>query len=65
LEAGTGVRYGLRYMPVVGSQVKLYYRPETEPLRVDVASRGLWEVAGALMLTGLAMMAPAIFVLLF
>ncbi len=64
LEARTGVRYGLRYMPVVGSQVKLYYRSGTEPLQVDVASRGLWEVSGVLMLTGLVMMAPAIVALL-
>lgn len=61
LEARTGVQYGLRYMPVVGTTVKLYYRPDSQPLKVDVASRGLWQVAGILMLTGLVMMAPLIF----
>ncbi|HKX11538.1 MAG TPA: DUF3592 domain-containing protein [bacterium] len=60
MEVRTGVRYGLRYMPVVGSTVKLYYRPGTEPLKFDVASRGLWHVSAALMLTGLVLMAPAI-----
>ncbi len=61
MEARTGVRYGLRYMPVVGTYVKLYYRPGTEPLKLDVASRGLWEVSAVLMLTGLLLLAPAIF----
>lgn len=60
VEVRTGVRYGLKYMPVVGSTVKLYYRPGTDPLKFDVASRGLWEVSVILMLTGLVLMAPAI-----
>ena len=64
-EVRIGTQYGLKYMPAVGSRVRVYYRPGSQPLQFEVASRGLWEVAGILMLVGLAMMAPALFGLLF
>jgi hypothetical protein len=40
--------------------VKLYYRPEEIPVKFQVASRGLWEVAGILMAFGLVLMLPAV-----
>jgi hypothetical protein len=59
-EVRTGTTYGLKYLPKVGSIVKLYYRSGTVPLKFQVASRGLWEVSAALMATGLVLMAPAV-----
>ena len=59
-EAKTGIGYGLKYMPQLHDTVKLYYRPEELPLKCQVASRGLWDVSGVLMATGLLLMLPAI-----
>ena len=57
-ELRPGIRYGLRYLPAVHSTVKIYYRPETQPLKADVANRGLWQVSAILMMTGLLLMLP-------
>ena len=58
VEYKAGIGYGLRYMPRLHSTVKLYYRPHSQPLKAQIASRGLWEVSAALMLTGLILMLP-------
>jgi|GEM_PF-2140116 len=60
VEVKTGISYGLRYMPRLHQSVKLYYRPNTQPLKFQVASKGLWQVSAILMLTGLTLMLPAI-----
>jgi len=57
-EFRTGTGYGLRYMPKLNGWVKLYYRPGTDPLKAQLASRGLWDVSLALMLTGALLMLP-------
>ncbi|MCC7344440.1 MAG: hypothetical protein IT573_05835, partial [Deltaproteobacteria bacterium] len=55
--------YGLKYLPAVNSTVKLYYRPASQPLRFQVANRGLWEISGIFILVGLLMMLPLLWVL--
>ena len=65
LEFKTGTGYGLRYMPKVNDAVKLYYRPESNPLQAQVASRGLWQVSLMLMATGLLLMLPLLAAYLF
>ena len=59
-EIRNGIQYGLRYMPAVNSTVKVYYRPGTQPLKFQVASRGLWQVSAFLMLPGFLLMLPAL-----
>lgn len=61
LEYGTG--YGLRYLPAVGSQVKIYYDPQN-PHNYQLANRGLWEVSSIFILVGFLMIAPLIIYLL-
>jgi len=63
-EVKTGTTYGLRYMPRVRDTVKLYYRPDTFPIKFQVASRGLWQVSAMLMAAGLVIMLPAILFLI-
>lgn len=63
LEVRTGLGYGLKYLPAVNSTVKLYYRTDSQALRVQVASRGLWEISGIFILVGLLMMLPLLWVL--
>jgi hypothetical protein len=64
-EFKTGIGYGLKYMPKLNDEVKIYYRPDTDPLQGQVASRGLWEVSVMLMLTGLVLMLPMILQIFF
>jgi hypothetical protein len=60
VEVKTGSGYGLRYMPRVGERVKVYYRPGSQPVKFEIASRGLWEVSATLMGVGLVLMMPAL-----
>lgn len=55
-----GVGYGLRYLPAVNSTVTIYYDPNN-PKKFQLANRGLWEVSAVLMLTGLTLILPFIF----
>lgn len=60
VEVKTGTGYGMKYIPRMGQTVKVYYRPETLPVKFQVASRGLWEVSALLMATGLSLMLPVV-----
>lgn len=64
VEVRSGSGYGLRYLPKPQSEVTIYYRPGTQPLKFQLASRGLWQVSAALMLTGLMLMIPAFLIYL-
>lgn len=58
-ELRTGTGHGLRYMPRVGSTVKVYYRPDSHPFQAHAVHRGMWQVSAVLMLVGLLLMLPA------
>lgn len=53
-EVKTGIGHGLKYMPELHATVKVYYDPK-DPQRAQVANRGLWEVSGMLVITGLGL----------
>lgn len=61
LEYGTG--YGLRYLPAVGSQVKIYYDPQN-PQYYQLVSRGLWEISAVFIFIGFLMIFPFIIYLI-
>lgn len=54
-EVKTGIGHGLRYLPELHATVKVYYDPKN-PQRAQVANRGMWEVSGILVITGLGLM---------
>ncbi|MGL5830817.1 MAG: hypothetical protein ACRCZE_01565 [Candidatus Altimarinota bacterium] len=56
-----GIGYGIRYLPPVNSTVTIYYKINN-PQKFQLANRGLWEVSGIFILTGLLMLAPYIFI---
>lgn len=60
-ELKTGISYGMKYMPNLHDSVKIYYKTN-DPTKAQMLSKGLWEVSGILIVTGLFLLLLGIFI---